>query len=214
MMSLYKIILTGFLFIISSIVMKGQNYIVGNYKNNCQFVLEQLILKEDSTYIYSYSIFFTPILSYGTWSVRNDTLILNSKEQKMFDVTETVEERKKNFIKIEVLPDDFFSLRSIRLYVLTENGDTLIFKNLDDRIIKIRNKKINSIYVKNELHNIKSSNYYIKNSSTNSIKIIFKNILIFKDEKWLIYDDFLIPITQIENIDEHTLKKKDESSNQ
>ncbi|MEP6595213.1 MAG: hypothetical protein ABJA71_04665 [Ginsengibacter sp.] len=165
-----------FIFISCCIEMKGQlkNKIAGVY--SLEGVMETASgfkLNEDSTFEFYYSYGALDRYGSGKWSIKNDSIVLNSKPfpGKDFKITDSVL-MKNNSTTIKIKNQNTALYRFVYCFFKTPRGDTLL--NADRNGIIILPNKTDTINLLFELSAERVSAFLIDNSKYNSYTFSFE----------------------------------------
>jgi len=121
----------------------------------------------------------------GTWKIKDDTLILNSYQQRILVLEDY--NRKSKDITLVVLPANYPNKKSLicNIFLLTEKGDTLCFHKTNR--IKIK-KHFKSLWIEDIETGLKSQPYMVS-TNANCFNVLFYNGRVFENENWVIVDE-------------------------
>jgi len=176
------------LFFLIGLQCKSQVNLSGifQYKRERPLYEERLILHQNGTFEFFLKMDMgIHYKNTGNWQQRNGYLILDSYPHKeKLIVWESYDKKKKN-LGIEVLNKEEKNYFYYHLTAILSNNDTLVFR---DQYIETNTKeKIISFWITNTV-GLKSSEYKIKSSGINTIKVLFEDNRIFENENWKIID--------------------------
>lgn len=170
---------------------------------------EELVLKADSSFSYSTRMEFIKISKEGSWSVNNDTLILNEtsvpcKGKILVEEghNKKIPRGKVRFCVTSFQGDDI----NYHLVVSSKDSTQTIWSMTGITELWVKSVK-NFHFIVNSL--VYSPVYEVKHQRSNEFKVKLPANRFFCDEKWLIKDGAIIPIGWDNQYTKYCLRKQE-----
>ncbi|PSL43314.1 hypothetical protein CLV51_1083 [Chitinophaga niastensis] len=181
-------ILYGLLLLSAPIYSQNASSSIYQYKSSHYY--ESIDLLNDGTFKYYQKTEFTKSEINGNWQLRHDSiLVLDSSPQKTkLKVSESYKKNRKVTFRIRDMKND---LIYYNIYLLTNEGDSLVFKDQFDKTTATG--KFSSFYIV-DTKGLHSPVYNINGVRTNFFDISVEQQRVFENEHWKHCDQYIVPL--------------------
>ncbi len=186
-----KILEVFYCLLLLPITLYSQDFsIKGNYSYKSLHHNESIDLFENGTFSYFQKSEFLKIEITGNWQIRNDSLlVLDSKPQRAkLIVWESKKKGKKTVVQVRDMENNTMNYR---LYLISNKGDTLEYKDQFDKTATLG--KIASFYIV-DTKGLHSPLYKIQGTRSNFFDVHFETHRVFENEYWRFKKQSIIPL--------------------
>jgi len=162
----------------------------GVYEYKADKFYESIELGKDFNFKYEYHFHSLSYSLEGDYSIKGDSLILDSNPQRDKIIVREYKKGNKNNVRFCVT-DKLGTPINYTLYAINKENDTITLSNQWHKS-KLKNKELESFYIIDS-KGLKTPLYNIEGEKTNYFEVQMETVRVLDNEVWKIKDNSILP---------------------